>query len=163
LADTPDGEGIEDVVVTGDAASIAENFAGAAHKRRPTQIVQAQFAFPFLLCIGLLRGRMTIADVADFDDPHLLALSARIRGASGTGKLRIAVRRTDGRAESREVGVPLGAPDNPLSPAQRAAKLQDCAAHAVRPIPARVVDQVNEFVATLERQPDTTALTGLLA
>jgi 2-methylcitrate dehydratase PrpD len=163
LADTPDGSGIEDVVVTADPALIAENFAGAAHKRRPTQIVQAQFALPFLICVGLLRGRIRIADVADFDDPHLLALAARIRGEPGTGPLRITARRADGRVETRQAGIPLGAPENPLSAAQRAAKLQDCAAHAVRPIPASVIDRVNDFMATLERQDDATALARLLA
>jgi 2-methylcitrate dehydratase PrpD len=158
-----DGAAIEDVVVTADAALIGENFAGAAHKRRPTQIVQAQFALPFLLAIGLLRGRIGIADVADFDDPDLLALAARIKGEPGTGKLRITVRRTDGRAETREAGTPLGAPENPLSESARAAKLRDCAAHAVRPIAAKIVDQIADFVATLERQEDATELTRLLA
>jgi 2-methylcitrate dehydratase PrpD len=160
IADAAD---IEDVVVTADAAMIAENFAGAPHKRRPTQIVQAQFALPFLLAIGLLRGRIRIADVADFDDPRLLALAARIRGEPGAGPLRIAARRTDGRGATREAGIALGAPDNPLSDAQRAAKLQDCAAHAVRPIAASVVDRAGDFVASLETQPDATELLRLLA
>jgi 2-methylcitrate dehydratase PrpD len=163
LSDTPDGADIEDVVVTGDAAMIAENFVGATHKRRPTQIVQAQFALPFLLCVGLLRGRITIADVADFDDPHLLALAARIRGEPGTGKPRITARRTDGRTATVEAGIPLGAPENPLSDAQRAAKLLDCAAHAVRPIAAGTVERANDFVATLEMQADATELMRLLA
>jgi 2-methylcitrate dehydratase PrpD len=158
-----DAAAIEDVTVTGNAAMIAENFAGAAHKRAPTQIVQAQFALPFLLAIGLLRGRVAIADVADFADPQLRALAARIRGEPGTGPLRITARRTDGRVATREAAIPLGAPENPLSAAQRAAKLRDCAAHAVRPLAADVVDRAHDFVAALETQPDATALTRLLA
>jgi 2-methylcitrate dehydratase PrpD len=160
--DLADG-GIADVVVTADAKMVAEYFKGAPQKRRPTQIVEAQFALPFLIAIGLLRGRVGIDEVACFDDPAVLALAARIQGEPGDGKPVITVRRSDGRSARQVTAVPLGAPENPLSQARQIAKFRDCAAHAVRPIAPDVVEAVLATLATLDQVPDARVLTRLLA
>jgi 2-methylcitrate dehydratase PrpD len=160
--DLADG-GIADVVITADAKMVAEYFKGVPQKRRPTQIVEAQFALPFLIAIGLLRGRVGIDEVACFDDPAVLALAARIQGEPGDGKPVITVRRSDGRSARQVTAVPLGAPENPLSQARQIAKFRDCAAHAVRPIAPDVVEAVLATLATLDQVPDARVLTRLLA
>jgi 2-methylcitrate dehydratase PrpD len=154
--------GIDEVVVTAEAKLVNEYFNGAPQKRRPTQIVEAQFALPFLIAIGLLRGQVGIDEVACFDDPAVLALAARIRGEAGEGKPAITARRTDGRSATQATAVPLGAPENPLSEVRQIDKFRDCAAHAVRPIAADVVAAVLATLATLEQAPNAGVLTKLL-
>jgi 2-methylcitrate dehydratase PrpD len=157
---TPDT--IADVTVTGEPKLIAEYFHGAPQKRRPTQIVEAQFALPFLIAIGLLHGRVGIDEVANFGDPAVLTLAARINGEPGAPRTEITVRRTDGRTARHTTATPLGSPENPLSEAQQIAKFRDCAAHAVRPITAATADDVLTTLATLEQTQDARILANLL-
>ena len=51
---------IADVRVTAAPATITEQFNGASHKRRPIQIVEAQFALPYLIAAALVHGRVGI-------------------------------------------------------------------------------------------------------
>lgn len=155
--------GIDDVVVTADTKLVAEYFNGAPQKRRPTQIVEAQFALPFLIALGLLHGRVGINEVAGFDDAAALALAARIRGEAAEGRAAITVRRADGRSARQVTAVPLGAPENPLSEALQIAKFRDCAAHAVHPVAPDVVEVVLAALATLDQVPDARVLVNLLA
>ena len=52
-------------------ASYADKFEAGAQKRRPSQIVEAQFALPFLVATALLRGKVGITEVAAFTDPEV--------------------------------------------------------------------------------------------
>jgi hypothetical protein len=101
------GVDVAEVVVTGPAAMIAENFAGPSHNRRPTQIVQAQFALPFLLATTSLRGRLGIGDVADFENPELLALAARMRGEPADGAVAISAREISAGQLGAAIGIVL--------------------------------------------------------
>jgi 2-methylcitrate dehydratase PrpD len=154
---------IADVTVNGDPKLIADYFNGAPQKRRPTQIVEAQFALPFLIANGLLHGRVGIDEVASFDNPAVLTLAARIHGEPGDPRTAIAVRRSDGRTGHQLTAIPLGAPENPLSEAVQIAKFRDCAAHAVRPIAPATVDAVLAELTALEHAPDARRLATLLA
>jgi 2-methylcitrate dehydratase PrpD len=156
-------DAIADVTVTGDPKFIAEYFNGAPQKRRPTQIVEAQFALPFLIANGLLHGRVGIDEVAQFNNPAALTLAARMRGEPGESKTAITVRRTDGRSARQLTATPLGAPENPLSETLQVAKFHDCAAHAVRSIPPATIEDVLATLVTLEHISDIRRLTSLLA
>jgi 2-methylcitrate dehydratase PrpD len=157
--------GIAEVVVGANPAALADQFAGAAHKRAPTQIVQAQFALPFLISAALLRGRVGIAELNAMDAPDVLALSARITAEpvaqAPFGAAWIRVRLTDGRVLMQDVTAPRGSPALPLTDAERVAKFRDCAAHAVRPIADATVDRGIDMLGTLEAAPDMAALTRL--
>jgi 2-methylcitrate dehydratase PrpD len=141
------------VIVEMDAATVAEQFRGAPHKRRPTQIVEAQFALPFLIATALVRGRIGIDQVADFADPAVLALAARIEGRDGTAP-GVTVRLADGRTATAGVRTPLGAPQNPLSAAALEAKFTDCARHAVRPVADDAIAHAARTILHLEQVAD---------
>lgn len=66
-----------------DAPSHADQFESGPQKSCPTQIVEAQFALPFLIATALLKGRVGITEVAAFGDPTVLALAARVTGRPG--------------------------------------------------------------------------------
>jgi 2-methylcitrate dehydratase PrpD len=154
-------EEIERVTIEADPAGHAQEF-GAPHKRRPTQVVEAQFAEPFLVATALAQGRVGIADVADLGDPSVLALADRIAGTACAGRPphspRITVVRTDGRSTTVEAAAPSGSPEKPLTQAQFEAKFRDCARNAVHPLSAASVDAAIAAIARLETLTDTRAL-----
>jgi hypothetical protein len=56
-----------------------------------------------------------------------------------------------------------GSPEKPLSDAQLQAKFRDCAAHAVLPIAAEVVERAVRFIQHLEEAPEATELVRLFS
>jgi 2-methylcitrate dehydratase PrpD len=167
LATAGAGTGLDEVVITANPRTYREQLSPEAAKRRPLQVVEAQFSIPFLVAAALVHGKVGIGEVAQVNDPQVLALSRRIVAAvredAPAGWAEIAVRRSDGRRASLETTGPSGSPEKPLSDAQLAAKFRDCAAHAVKPIALQRVEQAIQLVAHLEDNPDATVLVQLLA
>jgi 2-methylcitrate dehydratase PrpD len=160
LASADAGAEIAEVVITVSPQTYQDQLSPESGKRRPSQVVEAQFSIPFLVAAALVRGRVGIGEVASVDDPQVLALSQRIQGAVRTDAAptwaQITVRRTDGRSVSLETTSPSGSPQKPLSDTQLQGKFRDCAAHAVRPIAAEVVERAIQFIQRLEDATDAT-------
>jgi 2-methylcitrate dehydratase PrpD len=155
---------INEVDLALDPASYIDQFESGPHKRRPSQIVEAQFALPFLVATALLRGKVGITEVAAFNDPQVLALAARVTGRPAPGSRgsgQVTVQLVGGARKTIETSAPLGSPANPLNQAQREAKFRDCAANAVRQIGADTIAQSLALLAQLEDQPDIEELLGL--
>jgi 2-methylcitrate dehydratase PrpD len=167
LATADAGADVAEVVPTTNPRTYRDQLSPEANKRRPSQVVEAQFSLPFLVAAALARGRVGIGEVARVDDAQVLALSERIQGNirddAPEGWVQVYVRRADGRAASLETTSPSGSPEKPLSDAQLADKFRDCAAHAVRLIPQDVVEQAIQLIRQLDDQADATALVRLFA
>src|SRR3984893_8908344 len=92
---------IGSVTIEADPRGHSDQFSGAPTKRRPTQVVEAQFAQPFLIATALVHGKVGIAAVDGLGDASVLALSDRIAGLARDGRskgsLSITVQRTGGR------------------------------------------------------------------
>jgi 2-methylcitrate dehydratase PrpD len=150
------------VTIEADPAGHADQFERGPAKRRPTQVVEAQFAQPFLVATALVHGRVGIAEVDGLGDAAVVALSDRIAGAAREdrkkGSLRITVQATDGRSATIEAGDPIGSPQKPLTDAQFEAKFRDCARNAVRPLAEARVDAALATIRRLETQPDAREL-----
>lgn len=76
---------------------------------------------------------------------------------------RVDVVTTDGRSFRADCETALGHPDNPMSRERRIAKLHECAAAALHPVPAERLDRIVETVERLERIEDVAELARLLA
>jgi 2-methylcitrate dehydratase PrpD len=167
LASADAGAGIAEVVITVNPQTYQDQFSPEAGKRRPSQVVEAQFSIPFLVAAALVRGRVGIGEVAGVGDPQVLALSDRIQGAvradAAPNWAQITVRRADGRSASLETTSPSGSPQKPLSDAQLQAKFRDCAAHAVRPIAPEVVERAIQFIENMDDATEATDLVRLFA
>ncbi len=155
---------IEAVTMTMDAAGHGDQFGSGPIKRRPTQVVEAQFALPFLVATALVHGRVGIGEVAGLGDATTLALADRIEGqiiegSRPRGWLTLTVRLTNGQTVSIEASDPIGSPDKPLTPALLRAKFEDNAANAVRPIAKEAVTQAVATLEGLENVVDVGALT----
>ena len=155
---------VEAVTIEADPASHSDQFERGPTKQRPTQVVEAQFAQPFLVTTALVHGRVSIAEVDGLGDPAVLALSDRIAGVASEsrtkGSLSIRVQRTDGRTVTIEATDPIGSPEKPLSDAQFAAKFRDCAQNSRRPLSGPSVDSALAAIARLETLPDVRELMG---
>jgi 2-methylcitrate dehydratase PrpD len=66
---------IEWVTIEADPAGHADQFGRGPAKRRPTQVVEAQFAQPFLVATALVHGKIGIVEVDGLGDASVLALS----------------------------------------------------------------------------------------
>jgi len=149
---------IEFVTVEADPGGYADQFGGSTAKRRPTQVVEAQFALPFLVATALVHGKVGIADVRGLGDAAVLALADRIEGVSRSGRpkrsLGITVRSTGGSSLTIEATDPIGSPEKPLSDAQLEAKFRDCARNAVCLLPDADVDAVLASIWHLDKLSD---------
>jgi 2-methylcitrate dehydratase PrpD len=153
---------IASVTIEADPAAHREQFGSGPHKHRPTQVVEAQFAQPFLVATALVHGKIGIAHVDGLGDASVLALSDRIIGVAREGRpkgsLSIAVQTTDGRSVTIEASDPIGSPQKPLTNAQLAAKFRDCARNAVKPLSDASVDGLLATIGRLEMLPDAREL-----
>jgi 2-methylcitrate dehydratase PrpD len=155
------------VTIEADPAGHADQFEHGPAKHRPTQVVEAQFAEPFLVATALVHGRVGIAEVDGLGDPAVLALSDRIEGVACEGRkkgsLSITVNRTDGRAITIEAADPVGSPQKPLTDAQFEAKFRDCARNAVQPLSDASIDTALAGIARLEALTDARELMAAFA
>ena len=150
---------IADVRVTVAPTIIAEQFKGASHKRRPTQIVEAQFALPYLIAAALVHGRVGITEVADIHNAQVLRVAEQMEGIDAGREVDgITLRLRDGRTAAVTVGLPLGSPENRLSIEQREMKFIDCAHNAVRPLPDDAVHATAHAILQLEELQDVSGL-----
>ncbi len=155
------------VTIEADPEGHADQFERGPAKHRPTQVVEAQFAEPFLVATALVHGRVGVAEVDGLGDPAVLALSDRIEGVACEGRkkgsLSITVNRTDGRAITIEAADPVGSPQKPLTDAQFEAKFRDCARNAVRPLSDASIDTALAGIARLEALTDARELMAAFA
>ena len=150
---------IADVRVTVAPTIIAEQFKGASHKRRPTQIVEAQFALPYLIAAALVHGRVGITEVADIHNAQVLRVAEQMEGIDAGREVDgITLRLRDGRTAAVTVGLPLGSPENRLSIEQLEMKFIDCARNAVRPLPDDAVHATAHAILQLEELQDVSGL-----
>jgi 2-methylcitrate dehydratase PrpD len=153
---------IESVTVEADPAGHSDQFGSGPAKRRPTQVVEAQFAQPFLVATALVHGKVGIAEVAGLGDAAVLALSDRIasvaRDGRPKGSLSITVSRTDGRSATVEASDPIGSLEKPLSDAQLEAKFRDCARNAAQPLADANIGAVLAAIGRLETLADARQL-----
>lgn len=155
---------IAEVAITADQAVYQDQFAGDPTTRRPTQVVEAQFALPFLMATALVHGKVGIGEVASLGDAATLALAHRIKGEpAGVRKprdwLNITVSLTNGRVLSAETSDPIGSPGKPLGIDLMRAKFRDNAANAVREIATTDVNLTLDALERLEELDDVGVLT----
>jgi 2-methylcitrate dehydratase PrpD len=155
-------EDIEAVTIGADPAGHSDQFGRGPAKRRPTQVVEAQFAQPFLVATALIHGKVGIAQVDGLGDAAVVALSDRIVGVARAdrpkGSLSITVQRTDGRSATIEASDPIGSPEKPLTNAQLETKFRDCARNAAQPLSDASLNGLLAAIGRLETLPDARTL-----
>jgi 2-methylcitrate dehydratase PrpD len=153
---------IASVTIEADPATHSDQFSRGPAKRRPTQVVEAQFAQPFLVATALVHGKVGIAEVDGRGDTPVLDLADRIAGVARDGRakgsLSITVQTSDGRSAAIEATDPIGSPQKPLTKAQCETKFRDCARNAVHGLSDATVDAALATIERLETLPDAREL-----
>ena len=135
-----------------------------AHTNRPDPQsgLDAKFSVQYCLARAALNGQIVLEDFEDerFREQSSRALMRRIHAAPHPDMgpdsaehlgAEVRITFTDGSIVSKRVGAALGrGPDNPLPPDALVAKFRNCASRA---LPAFAVDQLQERLQLLERQP----------
>jgi len=142
------------VVVEAPGRVIRDFLLDSPARRAPRQIVEAQFALPFLVAAALRHGRLGIDEVAGFDDPEVLGLASRIEGAATEGPSAVRIKLQDGRTARVQIDLALGSPGNPLSPTLQAAKFHDNAVHALRHLTTDEENATIDAMLRLEKLGD---------
>jgi 2-methylcitrate dehydratase PrpD len=138
-------------------------FEPFAQKAAPAMAIDAKFSLPFTVASALVHGKVDLPSYAPeaLADPGVLALAARSRfldeaGSMTRGTLELEL--ADGRVLSRTVEHPKGHPSNPMSDEALAAKFQECARWAARPVVKARLDHFVDEVSRLERLGDVSRL-----
>jgi 2-methylcitrate dehydratase PrpD len=148
-------------------------------KRRPRSSIDGKYSIPFTTAVMMTRGNVTLRDYTEegLRDPAVLAMADKVSyralpgqqpgqgstSAASIGITTVEIRTNDGRTLScTPMSVP-GDPCDPVDPSLLEAKFRDCVSFSAQPIPARDVDRIIELVGNLEKLPDVTEITRLLA
>lgn len=131
--------------------------------------VEAQFSLPYGVAAAIVRGGVSLRDFeADrIGDRAVLALAGRVtlvRNPAFRENLPVGIelKTKDGRSFSRLVEKLRGAPDDPLSGDEMAAKFHACCDMAVSPLPTERRKAIIDAVNRLEEVGDLRDLTALL-
>lgn len=123
----------------------------------------ARLCMQYLAAVTLLRGTVSLGDFRreTLDDPHILALAAKIAVVADDNPdlaafvpARAVAVTTDGAGLVEDVAAQFGSPEWPLSPQQRADKVRSCLAFAG--LEDRV-DALQECIGRIDRSADALA------
>jgi len=128
-----------------------------ANKKRPANSYDAQFSVPFLVAAGLIRGRVTLAELENeaLGDPAILELASKVSYRADpdsafphaySGELVVTLE--DGRTLRHREHINRGAADRPLSNADIVEKYRGNAAMTLHD---RTADRIQAAVLGLER------------
>jgi 2-methylcitrate dehydratase PrpD len=135
---------------------------------RPQTGLEGKFSMQYCMATALLDGRVVLDSFRDsaVKRPEARALLQRVElieapepPANHVTYADVAITLRDGSSLHKRVDAARGAPDQPLSWDELAAKYRDCAA---RVIGAEATERSVALIAALERLGETQDLTGLL-
>jgi len=132
-------------------------------KQNPATTVDAQFSTPWTVASAIVHGKVGIAEFTKdaIKDKRVLALSNRVTPTVDDSLTRLAVGPTvveitmkNGKTYSKQVDIPYGSPENPMSMEAMALKMRDCASYAAKPMSADNVERLIQQTAHLEGLPN---------
>ena len=119
-------------------------------KRRPREIVHAQFSLPYTVSVAICRGKVVIDDFTPqaIKDEKVLAMAQKVNvkydptlTTSEVAPAVIEVTLKDGRKiTSDRVVYAKGHPKNPMDMDDLSEKFRDCATHSAVPLPKENVE-----------------------
>jgi 2-methylcitrate dehydratase PrpD len=145
------------------------------HRYRPPDLAEVQHAYPFLVAVALLKGKITLADVTEeaIRDEKVLKFAERIKLVHDP-KLEldrwpmivkphvVEVRMRDGGVYSERVEYPKGGPENPFTRDEEKMYFRDLTSFSAKPLSSENIEKVISFVSTMEDVQDVSSLCRLL-
>jgi 2-methylcitrate dehydratase PrpD len=139
----------------------------------PKTIVEAQFSVPYAVAAAWIDGGLGIRNFSDagLNRADVQELTARIQpyvddDLSAWSRVvtpaKLIVQFRDGQTVEARVDYPKGHPKNPMTEAEFAAKTNDCATFAARPLAPDTPNRLISTVGELERLADISELVGVV-
>ena len=166
-------EQVEEIRVGVSSAGFINNCEPIEIKRKPRNLVDAQFSTPYAIACALARRRASVNEFRDesISDPLVLEVASRIypfvdpQIESEAGReiapARLEVRMKTGEVYSAEVQFPKGHPQNPMTDEEFESKFQSCVLLAGGITPHGNVERLMELLNNLEQVKDIREVTGL--
>ncbi|MHB8105311.1 MAG: MmgE/PrpD family protein [Dehalococcoidales bacterium] len=140
-------------------------------KNNPRTIIDAQFSVPYVVAVALVKGKVTVDDFNEdsIKRAEILSVSNKVTGKlvpamnrHGVGPGGVTIKMQDGSEYTDEVEHCLGSVARPMSFEDVTRKFRECAACALKPLPAAKVEKVIDMVSRLEKLADATEIIRLL-
>jgi 2-methylcitrate dehydratase PrpD len=140
-------------------------------KRNPRTIIDAQFSVPWVVATALVKGKVTVDDftVEAIKRPDILNVARKVSGRlvpemgrHGVGPGGVIIRLQGGAEYKEEEEYCLGSIERPMTFDDVTRKFRECAAGALKPLPAAKTEKVIELVSRLENLPDAAEIIRLL-
>lgn len=133
------------------------------HKRRPRNVVDAQFSVFFTGAVAALDRAFSWSSYQRLTDPEVLDFASRIRVRETTDiktlQARVVIHAFDGHVFERTVLFPRGEPENPLSWEESVGKFRSLAGPLIS---SEEANRIVDIVVHLEEQAGCASLTRLL-
>jgi 2-methylcitrate dehydratase PrpD len=140
-------------------------------KKAPRTIIDAQFSVPYVVAVALVNGKVTVDDftVEAIKRPEILKMAQMINtrlepamNRHGVEPGGVTLKTKNGTEYTQEIENCLGSVKRPMTLADITRKFRECAACAIKPLPAETVEKVIEMVGKLEKLPDAAEIIRLL-
>ena len=140
-------------------------------KRAPRTIIDAQFSVPWVVATALVQGKVTVDDFTEeaLKRQDILNVAQKVTARldttmnrHGVGPGGVIINMEDGAEYTEEVEHCLGSVERPMTFEDCTKKFRECAAFAIKPLPADTVDKVITMIARLEELDDATEIVRLL-
>ena len=140
-------------------------------KCAPRTIIDAQFSVPWVVATALVQGKVTVDDFTDeaLKRQDILNVAQKVTARldttmnrHGVGPGGVIINMEDGAEYAEEVEHCLGSVERPMTFEDCTKKFRECAACAIKPLPADTVDNVITMIARLEKLDDATEIIRLL-
>ena len=134
-------------------------------RRRPDNAAAAANSIPFCVAVALVRGDVTLGDIAaeGLVDATVLALAARTKHRldDAVDGAVVRVELVDGTQREAHIEAPLGSHTRPIPPERLAEKFRDCCGHASTALSSDAVEGLISLIDALEELDDIGRLVAL--
>jgi len=170
-----DPEQISEVTIYVEKRRMGTFEKNKQNRYRPPDLAEVQHAYPFLVAVALLKGKITLADVTEdaIRDERVLKFAERIKLVYDP-KLEldqwpmvvkphvVEVHMRDGRVYSERVEYPKGDPENPFTPDEEEMYFRDLTSFSAKPLGTEKIEKVISLIATMEDVQDAASVCRLL-
>ena len=142
-------------------------------KRRPRNVVDAQFSIPFTVALAAVKGRVTLHDFTEqnYMDEQILGLAEKVETVVDPELNRLPLLVTpniveletkDGRHFVKRIDFVKGSPQDPMSLSDCVEKFKTCVSFPVKPIDKGKIVEFIQMARELENVEDVGSMVQLL-
>jgi 2-methylcitrate dehydratase PrpD len=164
---------IKEVKVGVSRAGFVFNCEPLDVKRRPRNVVDAQFSIPYAVASALVAKRAGLAEFTEdsIKDATVLKIASKVypfvdpeierEAGREIAPARVEVKTKGGGVYSSKVSVPKGHPNNQMTDEEFKTKFRSCASFGVKGVSLKAVDRLIDALNHLEQVDDVKQVTKL--